>query len=204
MVFQKESTVNFILVCCLVTVAFSCNGSKKKLPTVPVDLTLLPDMHTEDGLYLISDSGVTRYRIEAKVWDEYSRKEEPYAHFPVGFQLEGLDSLFNTQFFVRADTVYWYTKKGLWRAIGNVFIKNETGETVETEELFFNEKADPQSLEAVYTDKYVVINRGTTVATGYGLRANASLSDLRLYQSTQEFDVNLNNTQEPTDTLSGN
>ncbi|MDL2322555.1 LPS export ABC transporter periplasmic protein LptC [Bacteroidales bacterium OttesenSCG-928-A17] len=171
---------------------FSCGGSKKDISIVEVDATLLPSMRTENASELISDSGITRYRIEADLWLVYSDVKEPYWHFPEGFHLERFDSLLNVELIIEADTVYYYQEKGLWKAINNVFIQSLEGNTVETSELFYNEKVDPDSRNAIYTDKFVRINQGTRVHTGNGMRSNASLSDWRMYSSSHELEIEEN------------
>jgi hypothetical protein len=166
-------------------------------------MEVLPDMHTEDASMLISDSGITRTRIEAKVWYVYSRSEEPYWHFSQGFYLERFDSLFNVEFSIRADTVYNYQKTSIWRAINNVLVISSEGNSLETSELFFDQKAKPGSREAIYTDKFVRITEGNRLYTGYGLKSNTSLSDWVIYQSGGEFEFeeNVPQTTDTTETL---
>lgn len=146
-------------------------------------------MRTENASVLISDSGITRYKIDAGLWLTFYNAEEPYSYFPEGFHLERFDSLHNVELILKADTVYYYDKKGLWRAVNNVFIQNLDGNTVETSELYYNEKANPNSTDAIYTDKFVRINQETRIHTGYGMRANAALSDLRIYSSGHEIEI---------------
>ena len=179
-----------MFVCLLAITAFSCGQSKKNRSIVSIDTGIRPNMHTEGVSTLISDSGIVRYRIETEIWDTYSGIEEPYSYFPEGFYLERFDSLFNIEFIIQADTVYYYPKKGLWQAINNVFIKNIDGHTVETSELFFDEKAEPGSREAIYTDKFVRINEGNRMHSGYGLKSNSSLSDWVIYRSSHEVEYN--------------
>ena len=182
MVLQKKSTISFIFIALLLTTTFSCRQSKRNFSTIPVDATLIPSMHTENAYLLISDSGITRYRIQAKIWDDYSNQKEPYMHCPEGFLLERFDSLFNIEFSIKADTVYYYKEKGLWRAIDNVLAKNMDGVIFETSELFFNEKVDPDTRGAIYTEKFIRIeeNEGKRIQMGYGMESNASLNDFRI------------------------
>jgi len=165
-----------------------------------MDIEVLPDMRTENASILISDSGITRTRIEAKVWDVFSRSEEPYWYFPQGFYLERFDSLFNVEFSIRADTVYNYQKTSIWRAVNNVLVINTEGNSLETSELFFNQKAEPGSKEAIYTDKFVRITEGNRLYTGYGLKTNTSLSDWAIYQFGGEFEFE-GNAPQITDTV---
>jgi hypothetical protein len=161
----------------------SCTKGKETISTVSLDMEILPTMHGENISSLISDSGVTRYRLVAKVWDTFTNDTAPYQYFPEGVYLEKFDSLFQVEGYVQADTAYFYEKKDLWRLIGNVHIQNFSGEKFETSELFWNQKAPPSSGNAVYTDSLVRVERaGGMVLLGKGMRSDQSLTYYRFYQ----------------------
>ena len=82
----------------------------------------LPVMDTKGVTTLISDSGITRYRVNTAEWLIYDRKKPPYWAFEKGIYLEKFDSLFHTEASIKADTAYYYNKKELWKLIGNVHI----------------------------------------------------------------------------------
>ena len=71
---------------------------------VSVDVQAIPTIHTEDASMLISDSGITRYRLEAKIWDIYSNEGDAYWYFPEGIHVEQFDSLFRVTGSIVADT----------------------------------------------------------------------------------------------------
>ena len=145
-------------------------------------------VHSEDVSSLISDSGIVRYRLEAKAWDIFSNIEEPYWYFPEKIYVERFDTLSNVDGSIQADTAYYFNKKELWQLIGNVFVKNLEGNTFETSELFWDQKAEPDMLGAIYTDEFVRINLGDKIVTGIGMRANQSLTRYRFYHSQIEAD----------------
>jgi len=197
MVLQTKSTVIFTIVFCIVTV--SCNSNKKNIPLVSVDVKAIPILHTEDVSSLVSDSGITRYRLDAKVWDTYSMKDEGNVNvFPKGIHVERFDSLFNVEGSIVADTAYNYVKKELWRAVGNVVVKNMEGRTFETSELFWDTKAPPNSVNAFYTDKPVkIVEPDGNISYGRnGFKADRQLNIIRLFSMKGEFNV-----EESTDSL---
>jgi len=161
------------------------------MPLVSVDVQAIPIMHTENAVSLISDSGITRYRLEAKVWDMYSNAGDPYSHFPEGIHVERFDSLFQVIGSIKADTAYYYEKKDLWHALGNVVVKNLEGTTFETSELFWDRKIPPGVPNAFYTYKYTKITKPDgTIIEGYkGFRADQSLSAPILYSGKVELNV---------------
>ena len=68
-------------------------------------------MVTNDVSTLISDSGRTRYKIVANVWEIYDKAKEPFWYFPEGFYLERYDAGFNIEATIVADTAWNYTAK---------------------------------------------------------------------------------------------
>ena len=52
----------------------------------------MPMMTTDSVSTLISDSGITRYRIVAAEWLVYDKTEPPYQEFPSGVYLEQFDT----------------------------------------------------------------------------------------------------------------
>jgi hypothetical protein len=144
-------------------------------------------MHAEQVSSLISDSGVTRYRLIADVWDVFSNAVEPYWYFPQGVFVEQFDSLFNNIGYIQADTAYYFEKKELWQVIGNVHIQNLEGDKFDTSELFWDRKAPPNSLTSIYTDSMIRIDQGEDlVIISKGLKANQSMTDFVMYDFYME------------------
>ena len=83
-----------------------------------VEVTFDPEntytLRTTDVSSLISDSGITRYRMNAKEWLVFGKAREPYSYFPQGVYVEKFDSLFNVEASVKADTAYYWDKKVMW------------------------------------------------------------------------------------------
>ena len=88
----------------------SCNKTNSSFQIVPVDAKTLPVSRTEDVLSLISDSGITRYRLKTKVWEVYTHPEE-YWYFPEKIYVEQFDSLLNVKGSIEGDTAYYFVKK---------------------------------------------------------------------------------------------
>jgi hypothetical protein len=169
----------------------SCNKTNSNFQIVPVDVKTLPVSRTEDVLSLISDSGITRYRLKAKVWEVYTYPEE-YWYFPEKIYIEQFDSLLNVEGSIEADTAYYFKKKGLWQAIGNVTVKNLEGTTFETSELFWNLNVPAGSREAIYTHRLAKVTRanGDYQYGRLGFKSDMYLNDPWLYSVSGEMSVN--------------
>jgi len=159
------------------------------MPLVSVDAKALPIIHSVDYFSLISDSGMTRCRITAKIFDIYSNEGDPYWHFPERIFVEQFDSLFQVNASIEADTAYYHEKSELWHAIGNVVAVNMEGTTFETSELFWDMKVPAGEVNAFYTFKMVKITKidGTFIYGLDGFRADKSLSTLFLFSGKGEL-----------------
>ena len=149
----------------------SCGGKKKELGEAITERDSLPSMATLGVVTYISDSGVTRYRMEAEEWLMYDRKRPSYWAFEKGVYLEQFDSLFNVDASIKADTAYFYDKQKLWKLMGNVNIKNRKGERFNTELLYWN-----QATEKVYSDRFIRIEQPDRIITGYGFDSNQQMT----------------------------
>ena len=83
----------------------ACHSRPEKIAEVSVEKTReqLPVLTTYDVTTLISDSGITRYRIEAKEWLMYDKTEHPYQEFPQGIYLEQFDENLNVEASLKAN-----------------------------------------------------------------------------------------------------
>ena len=133
---------------------------------------------------LISDSGITRYRIEAAEWIVFGKAKEPYWYFPEGIYVEKFDTLFHSEASIKADTAYYFDKKGLWHLIGNVEVESLQGEQFDASELFWDQKK-----EKVYSDKYIRIQQKEQIITGVGFESNQNMTRYKIFNSQGEFPV---------------
>lgn len=101
-----------------------------------VDASKTPTMLTRNVETLISDSGVTRFRIVTSIWYVYDEVDEPYWRFPEGLNLEKFDNFFRREATVEADSALYLKNKQIWRLDGNVTINNVMGEKFLTNQLF--------------------------------------------------------------------
>lgn len=146
--------------------------------TVELETKEIPKVHSEDVKTLISDSGITRYRVNAKIWDLYMEDRETRWHFPEGIYVEQFDSLLNVEASVEADTAFYNDKTGLWRLVGHVKIQNLKDDRFETSELFWNQKT-----QRVYSDSLVkIMEADGKIFSAIGFQSNQNMTDYRFYK----------------------
>lgn len=177
------ASVVVMLLLFLVTL-FSCYQEVKEVVEVSSDPEKSYTMKATQVNTLISDSGITRYRVKAKEWLVFGNAKEPHSYFPEGIYVEKFDTTFHTEASIKADTAYYFDKKGLWRLIGNVEVESLQGERFNTSELFWDQKA-----EKVYSDKYIRIQQKEQIITGVGFESNQNMTRYRIFNSQGEFPV---------------
>lgn len=144
----------------------------------------LPSMSSLGVTTLISDSGITRYKIITEEWIIFDKKNPPYWAFEKGVYLEKFDTLFQIDASIKADTAYYHERKKLWELKGNVQIRSQRGDKFETPLLFWDEKK-----EKVYSDKFIQIEQEDKVITGYGFESNQELTEYEIKNTTGIFTI---------------
>ena len=157
----------------------ACSGKDKNLAEAIAENDTLPSMRTLGVTTLISDSGITRYKVVAEEWLIHDKKNPPFWAFEKGVYLEKFDTLF------RIDaTAYYHEKKKLWELKGNVQIHSQRGDKFQTDLLFWDEKK-----ERVYSDKFIQIEQEDKIIKGYGFESNQDLTEYEIKNTTGIFTV---------------
>ena len=133
---NKNITAACFAAVMFILLSTSCGKENKEVVEVSFDPEKSYTMKALDISTLISDSGITRYRLNTKKWLVFEKAAEPHWYFPDGVYVEKFDTLFRAEASIKADTAYYYDKKGLWKLIGNVKVSSLAGERFETSLLF--------------------------------------------------------------------
>ena len=162
----------------------ACTGKDKKLAEAISENDTLHSMKSLGVTTLISDSGITRYKVVAEEWLIYDKKNPPYWAFEKGVYLEKFDTLFRVDASIKADTAYYHEKKKLWELKGHVQILSQRGDKFQTDLLFWDEKK-----EKVYSDKFIQIEQEDKIIKGYGFESNQDLTEYEIKNTTGVFTV---------------
>ena len=128
-----------VLTLTLVAVITACKDDSTTMVSHATDPELVPTMTTTDVQTVISDSGHTRYRIAAPLWNMFEEAKAPHWTFPKGVTCEELDNAFNMLTSIRCDSAYFDKVKSLWTLTGNVRMTNVNGDVVLTDELIWDQ-----------------------------------------------------------------
>jgi LPS export ABC transporter protein LptC len=180
---KRDMATIFTIV--VMSLLFSCSRDPKETIEVIFDPEQTYTMKTTDVSTLVSDSGITRYRANAKEWLIFGKANDPYWYFPKGIYLEQFDTLFQIKASIKADTAYYYEKQELWKGIGNVEMRSLDDEYFTTSLIFWDKKS-----QKIYSDKYIRIEQQDKVITGIGFESNQSMTEYRIFNTTGIFPVN--------------
>ncbi len=169
---------------CLVLLATACSGDDKSIEETSADTAGMATLYTRDVTTLISDSGVTRYRIEAAAWYMYDETADPYWYFPEGIRVEQFDTLFATETYIKGDTAIYYKDRQLWRLDRNVHIENAEGRIFDTHQLFWDQRS-----RKIYSDSAIRITTGDEVIEGVGFVSNEQITKYAILRTSGIFTV---------------
>ena len=170
----------------------ACSGKDKKLAEAIAENDTLPSMKSLGVTTLISDSGITRYKIVAEEWLIHDKKNPPYWAFEKGVYLEKFDTLFRVDASIKADTAYYHEKKKLWELRGHVQILSQRGDKFQTDLLFWDEKKEKVEdivVELDGIDERII--RLTPTSSNLGSAALSKDGTVLYYQASYESGMNL-------------
>ena len=171
-VYHKNASITIVLGAMVMLLLFSsCSGKKKELGDTITERDSMAVMDTRGVTTLVSDSGVTRYRINTEEWLVFDRKNPPYWAFEKGVYLEKFDSIFQVEASIKADTAYFFNKEELWKLMGNVHIQNLKGEQFDTELLYWDQRT-----QRIYSDEFIRIEQPDRIITGHGFESNQQMT----------------------------
>lgn len=162
----------------------ACEGKVKAVGAAIHERDSLPIMATYQLSSLVSDSGVTRYRINTDEWLIFDKKKPSYWAFEKGIYLEQFDDQLHVDASIKADTAYYYDRDKLWKLIGNVDIKNLKGERFTTRLLYWN-----QNTQQVYSDQFIRIEQPDRIITGHGFESNQQMTNYVIHNMEGIFYV---------------
>ncbi|MDO5035518.1 MAG: LPS export ABC transporter periplasmic protein LptC [Porphyromonas sp.] len=175
----------YAIILCYLIVSLSACG-KQKGDAIKSNIDSLSYTSLTTGIEtLISDSGITRYKVIAEKWYTYEKPENLWS-FPEGIYLEQFDTLYTIEASIEADTAYYYQDKKIWELRGNVFVLNREGQKFSGESLFWDEgKAEVYSHDPIQIER----TSGELLRSQYGFKSNQSMTQYELYSSSGHIDV---------------
>ncbi len=149
----------------------SCDDEKKEIISGKTDPETTPTMTTRDVVTLVSDSGITRYKITTPLWLMFEEASEPTWRFPEGVHLEKFNVALKPEATIDCDSATYFKNRQLWRLDGYVNIHNTLGEKFLTNQLYWDQRQ-----QKIYSDSFIHIERQGKVIEGYGFESNERMT----------------------------
>ena len=182
-IIERITSVVLLVVLCISIVGCKRQDIRHRADAV-VDRASMAVLEGTDVTTLISDSGITRYRIKAKKWLVYDKADTPYWEFPDGIFLEKFNMDLESDATVEADYAYYNEPEQRWTLRGNVHAMNLKGEHFETPLLYWDQKS-----ESVYSDSSIVITREASIIMGIGFESNQEMTKYTILKPTGVFPI---------------
>ena len=165
-------TLAVIVLCFVVT---SCKDEVKNVVDHGTDPEKVPSMSTRDVQTVVSDSGRTRYRINAKVWLMFEESSRPHWIFPDGVVAEELNENYSTKSSIICDSAYYDELSKVWSLVGNVRVNNAQGDKILTDNMIWD-----QNKHKLFSEAFIHIEKQGRVIEGYGYESDEGLNNYTL------------------------
>lgn len=154
---------------------FSCSPNKKEEVSEYIVDETQPTMSADTFTMIYSDSALVRFRMKAPEVLNF----EDYLEFPKGIYVEKIDEDEQVSSQLTADYARHIEKKSLWIAKNNVVAINAEGDSLKTEELFWDEKKG-----RIYSEKQVQIVRADQIINGIGFESDQTMENWEILKPT--------------------
>lgn len=161
-----------------------CRQEQKVDISRSLDSSKMASMSTRNISTLISDSGITQYKIISPLWNIYDEADTPYWSFPEGLYLQKYDADYNVIATVAADSARFLKNERLWRLEGEVEMTKFPDELFLSPRVFWDQRR-----QKLYSDTFIHIENATHVIEGTGFESDESLSSYRILHPTGIFPI---------------
>ncbi|MFA9389771.1 MAG: LPS export ABC transporter periplasmic protein LptC [Prolixibacteraceae bacterium] len=182
---SKQHTAKSIAILIWVAVLFSsCSNNNVSKITSFSHPPGSPNIIADTIEVLSSDSAIIRTRLNAIKLVIYDNIDDPYTEFPDGFHFVQYNTNGEIESSIEASYGKHYDKKNQWEARQNVLAVTETGDTLKTELLFYDETKD-----LIYSDQFVKFIQNDRTITGTGFESDLQMKKWFIKKIKGEFEV---------------
>lgn len=220
---MKQSRYYFIIaILIVILIASGCKDDGGIAANKQIDASKLPTMVTHNVQTLLSDSGMTRYRITTKTWLAYEEQEHPHWVFPDGLIAEELDNhSFDVKMSMQCDSAHYDRNTRMLNLTGNITIHDKDGSEITCDSAYYDEEKALWSLNSMvtitskdgskietnqmywdrkaskyYSDSFIRMQAQEKILEGYGYVSNEKLTTYKV--NRVQAIVPVNDTRFPT------
>lgn len=163
---------------------FSCKDNGKQYGNAITSRDSVSVMTTRGVDMYISENGIIRYHVIAEEWKVFDKMKPPFYSMEKGVYLEILDSVFQVESSLVADTAYYMMETEVWELRKNVHAENVKKEKFDTNLLFVNNKSN-----RMYSDSLIRIEQEKQIIIGHGFESNSDLTQYTIRKTEGVFPV---------------
>jgi len=160
------------LLTCIVVA--SCKSDIEKVQELN-DAQSVPSLRIENLVGRQTEMGRLKVHFITPQMLQYNFAAEKHSDFPKGIELFRYTDSLTLEASIKADKAVNYEDKSLWEVTGNVKMRNAKGELLETEKLYWDQKA-----KRIYTDTWVKITNKDAVINGVGLESDEAFDSYEI------------------------
>jgi LPS export ABC transporter protein LptC len=162
----------FLLLISFGIVATGFVSCKKNDPKLVEDITSksVPAEYSTNVEAIYSDSAKIKARLTAPLMIRYLTKD-PAVEMPKSLFVQFYDDLLNVKSWMKADYGIRYLNTSVTKVTGNVQVRNVKGDSLNTEEMFWDERK-----EKVYGNKQVTVRTKSQVIIADGFESNVDFT----------------------------
>ncbi len=175
----KKQIRALCIVFLVLAVYVGCSHSKPITDGRIDDRQKTPSLTALDISTVISDSGITRYRITTPEMLIFDRDERSNWSFPKGLHFERFDETYKVNAQIDCRWAIYYDKERLWILKDSVRCTNIEGEKFETDLLNWDEQN-----QRIYSDAPITITKATMIIYGTGFESNQMMTKYRINKVT--------------------
>ncbi len=166
-----------------VFISYSCETKIAKAEGF--EILSLPSLTGSDIYTVFTDSGKIQLIMAAPVMESWSNFESPYTEFRKGMKIYFHDGQKEPIAIASSKYAKFFDKENLWEMNDSVVIINESGDKLETEQLFWN-----RDKNLVYTDRFVKITNEDQTVMGTGFESDPQLTRRKIKNVTATIYLN--------------
>ena len=171
-----------------------------------LDASKLPTMISHNVQTILSDSGMTKYRITTPTWLVFEDPQNRHWEFPDGLIAEELDTHnFDVKMSMKCDSAHYDRNTRMLNLVGNITIHDNTGGEITCDSAYYDEEKALWSLNSMvtitnadggkietnqmywdrkankyYSDSFIRMQAQEKVLEGYGYESNDRMTNYRV------------------------
>lgn len=148
--------------------------------------------HSVDLTMVMTENGAKAYRFQTPLMEGYKLAKDPYMEFREGIDIityKGEGDTTQVESHLTANYAIFYEQRKLWEVKGNVVAKNSEGQTLYTQQLFWDQKS-----KRIYSNVDCKVLIGEDYWFGEGFESDEEMKDwhFRRYRGRMWIDAEPN------------